>query len=409
MPKNLFFKLSFRTLLVIFVSLIAIPSQAQQEEKIALSDSLQKFEQRGEYERALPLIDQIADSDTLSFSTFQSCFFTFSALNLYQECISFCDKRLTKSADALEPLLYDAKAYCYFMLDDMEQAAFYYEKAIKIMEEEYSRELLHSYAFYATALKTMHCYKEAQDNYESFAMRLAKSQGLSLDEIWKADNAGAYGYWLYEYAYNQFFQGKEEEGMKMLYLAKQCGYDAAVDDYHRLSNSVTFNRDIKYKNKTLLAFEQYLESLDVYKHLPTSNAFAFWRKIEKDNGECQKLFKAMNKSNRPRTLRQALDDMSRTKSLVDAVWNSSQSASLDDTETYLKKALCGDTIFIKQLSICQDKSVNAMATPDGKIFFTLPLVSRYQLKRDLLLAVGAHEMAHYVCRHSLIRAWKVRK
>lgn len=80
-----------------------------------------------------------------------------------------------------------------------------------------------------------------------------------------------------------------------------------------------------------------------------------------------------------------------------------------ELEDSLSTFLYNSTNLIRDLRIYPSSYANAFATPYGDIYLTSSLVDRCLGSTQLLIGICAHEMTHYICKHSLIELWQTYK
>lgn len=80
-----------------------------------------------------------------------------------------------------------------------------------------------------------------------------------------------------------------------------------------------------------------------------------------------------------------------------------------ELEDSLSTFLYNSTNLIRDLRIYPSSYANAFATPYGDIYLTSSLVERSLGSTQLLIGICAHEMTHYICKHSLIELWQTYK
>lgn len=361
------------------------------------------------YEEGLRIVRTLENEDSLSYETLYDCILCLEYSKHYEECIQFCEKWVENHPNDDYVLFLGVKGECYFYLHDRENAAIWLKNYIDEKDALGSNISSYYYAIYATALKDIHRYKDAEPVYERFFNESAKEDGLTRSTLYQSKEKEYYGNKFYDYAYNFFFQGKEKEGLEQLYLAKMCGNKAATSDYAQLIKSATFCQNTEYKNSTIKDFEDCLTTLDIYKNLPTSNPVGFWQTIWENNVNFQDLQVTLKSSKRPGTLNKALSEIGKSNQYVKGFLARLQPFAVSEIEPTLDRYICGDNSFFKELRIYPANEANAFATPSGEIYLTSGLVVRYNSNYELLIGVCAHEATHYICQHSLIAAWKQAK
>lgn len=397
--------------IVILYVLICFPSFVYAHEESSYDDyaiALKEKINANQLDEALEYVNLLESADSLSEETILDCIFCYESLEKYKECISFCDQWMDEQPNDSNLFFYATKGECYYFLDDVNKACQYIEEYIGEMTERSFDVDNYYYGMYACLLKKKHRYAEAQVLFERYFGKAAEEDGLTRQTLYESPNKEIYGYRLYQYAYNYFFQGNEDKGLTQLCLAKQCGNEAASEDYDRLTNSGMLG-PVKFKKGVVKKFEKYIQSLDVYGTLHKSSQEKFWSEIADKNQQCQKLNTALQKSKKPGTLRKALDKIIQGNALLDKKLIDLEPFDTTETEKQIEEIICGTRSFLKELRIYPANEVNAFATPNGQIYLTSGLVMRYHFNNDLLAAVCAHEMAHYVCQHSVIAAWEYEK
>ena len=379
---------------------------------ISYDDCIQELRnsvEANDYQYGLALTKMLEEADTLPLETLLDCIKCYEELEKYDECIAFCDKYLRNHPDC-HYLFFEATfGKCYYMLKNYAQAV----KHLAIYTDEMDQQGINVYSYYygllADALHNSHSYAKAEEMYEKYFDASVSEDNLTRSNIFLSEYKELYGGKLYNYAYNFFFQGKEEDGMEQLYLAKKCGNESAAEDYKILSSCPTFAVNIEYKKSAINEIQTTLEQLDIYDSQSNNNPSAFWNGVQTSNASLIELNTALKKEKRPGTLETALNQLGTQQSLTEFELCNLNPLDTDELGKYLVLSLCGDEPFLKELRIFPKEEANAFATPYGHIYLTTGLITKYHFNKNLLLGVCAHEVAHYICKHQLVALWKQAK
>lgn len=361
------------------------------------------------YKKGIEYVRFLQQTDTLSPQTSLNCIQCYENLDMYEECIRFCDGRIQKNPQNYLLLFDEAKGFCYYMLEDYEKAANLLFSYIEDMEGQGFYVPNYYYGILAISLHECHLYAKAEEKFERYFETAASESKLTRQSLCKSEQKDTYGDMLYKYAYNLFFQGKEKEGYDYLKLAKACGNKNAIEDCLRLESCPTFAKDFKYKRRVINDFQSILEKMDVYGGLSRNNPSAFWEYVLNENKSYNEYSQALKKRKAPGTLSRVLGQVNKDKDLIEKKLALLDPLDVGEIEKCLNQALCGGQSFLKELRIYPAEIANAFATPFGEIYLTTGLVLRYHFKKEMLLGVCAHEATHYELKHSLLSLWKQAK
>lgn len=392
------------------ISVMSVNSFAQKEFNYdTYIQDLRECIETQDYQRGIECIEILEKADTLSPETLLDCIDCYERIDKYRECIDFCKNWLENHPNC-NLLLFDAAlGECYYVLGDYTNSVDHLGVYIEEMEEQDFTVSSYYYGLFANSLHDLHCYEKAGEMYEKYFDISVKEEQLTRSSIYLSKYKESHGKKLYNYAYNFFFQGEEKEGLEQLQLAKDCGNEAAIEDYKRLSSCPTFATDFQYKNSIINDFKTKLDQLDTYDNLSYYNPSAFWFEIQTENTSYKELNTALNKQKRPGTLSTALSQLNSNKSLVENGLYLCKPFDVGDLEKTLESTLCGNKSFLKELRVYPAEYANAFATPFGEIYLTTGLVHKFHFKKEMLLGVCAHEATHYICQHSVVALWKQAK
>lgn len=378
-----------------------------------LPDSLSIAMSARNYEKAYQFTLELSQRDYLADSTLYDCADCMAYVEKYNECLEFCDNWENKYPDnGYGKMFLPIKAECYYYQRDYNTAADYLSQYEAYMQEN-GRELSIYYSgLLSTSLYKSYRYADAERVYDLYFRKVLSDEGLQMSEVYMSENKEQLGAKLYDYAYNSFFMGNESKGMDLLYLASQCGYEWAQQDYSHLSKCATVMMDMDLKQKYINQFIGYIDSFDFrYHHTPNSNVNVsedFWSRLLKENVSYLELQTEMSKERRRKMLQKAWDEIvSGSSDMQYYLKVKCNPYEVSDFETNLLDQLVGDnTHVLSDFRIYPAEDPNAFATPYGHIYLTSGLVLKYHFNDNLLLGVCAHEMTHSICQHSLVNLWK---
>lgn len=358
-----------------------------------------------DYKMADVYANALMNVDSLTFENVNNIAKTFYANAKYNECLNFITKWEKhfpeKQADFEEIKSYILVAQGKWT--DAENMINHYHKLTSeknIQKDEYTFYLL------AVAQKNNYKYKEAGDNYFTFLNLSAKKDNTTIEKLSEGQYKEFYGNAFYSYAYNFLFQGNEIMGDHYLSLAEKDGNQWAKNDRVFLKSNPSFANPTKLKRKYIMDYNSLREKFKVYDDAPKNDVDAFWNFIEKKSPEMVVLNKQLEKKKPQKTLRKAMlvinngaDDIQRNLKALNY-------ADAGSIENAIRVNLVKNGSEIRNLKIYQEPVPNAFATPYGEIYLTDGLVYRMHGDYNLLTAVCAHEMTHYVNNHSLIGLWE---
>lgn len=368
------------------------------------------------YEEGMSYVKVLQSADTLSYAALLDVCYCYMGLGKYKECLDFLDNwNYVHPQDNYISLL-AVRGDCNYELKEYVIAYGWFEDYFDQMTEQSIAIPNYYKGLYARSLYKAHEYERATSAFEAYLDQVCAEEGITRETIYNSQKSGYLGSVLYDYAYNLFFQGKEDEGYAQLILAKLCGKEWAGEDMLQLAKSVTFRKNIKHKKSTINKFENILKEIDVYTEMPDertdylfSDPSKFWDKLVNENKNMQKLVKELQKEKASSTFREAL-----SKSLTEDTEKAMLYSEFEPLERYdyektVEKRLFGKEGVSKDLRTYASDNVNAFATPHGYIWLSSALVLRYHLNIDLLTAVCAHEATHFVCQHSIMAEWEQNK
>lgn len=370
---------------------------------VALSDSLEFALSNGEYEKAYSYVLELDREDSLSVSTLYDCAYCLLEMEKYQDCIDFCNKWGVEFSSVL--------GECYYYLSDYEQAVEYLTEYKKEIDEAGEKLSLYYNNMYSTSLYNTYKYKEADKVFEIFFQDILTEEGLNIDNIYLSKNKEQLAFKLYTYAYNSFFMGDEEKGMMLLELSSKCGCEYAVKDYQHLKNCGTVLMDLDLTDKIKHEFRSYIKKYD-YKYKKSADMYSvnvsteFWKQLLQEDEAYNELLSELDKKKKNKMLQKALTEIKSGKDDVIMYLKRCLPYKVGETEKGLMKKLTGDKNLINELRIYSADEPNAFATPYGQIYLTSSLVLKYNFNEHLLIGVCAHELTHFLCKHSLLNIWK---
>lgn len=369
-------------------------------------DSLANLEM---YEEALPYVEALKTEKGLSPEVLQNCVICYESAERYKECIDFCDFRLQTFPEDDFLLFYSTRGECYYFLNEPEKALEYISEYIDLLKELNLNPSIYYIGLYADILYETFNYNDAEKYYILFFENIAKEENLTLETIYTSHNSKSYGFKLYNYAYNCFFQGKEKEGYGYLLLSKKCGNEAAIDDCKKLEQSSTFAKEVKYKSETIRDYKKQIQLFNLIPNEEKGDASFFWNYVQDNNKPYQDFYAACTRDKQTNTIKKVLSQLNENKPLLDKTLYETHPYKVGSTEIFLNNYLCGNKSFLKELRIYPAKDPNAFATPYGDIYLTDGLVELYHFNNAMLLGVCAHEATHYICQHFVVGQWKQAK
>lgn len=359
------------------------------------------------YEAAEPYIYYLEKQDTLSDVTLLHIADCYIYLDKLPESALFCLNHKDRSIQT-SALLASRLGECYFLNKEYDKACEYFEEYVKWCKENEHEPLGYYDGQYGVSLYKEHHYAESKEHLEMYFADFCEDENLEFKEIYRTQYKDEVGKRLYYYALSLIFLGDEESGKAALELSALCDTKEAKEDLARLKNCYSFAKSPEYSKKIIKQFESTLAELDLYKYMPRHDASAFWGRVKEKNPTSKELRETLQRKNLPGTLKNAVAQVSQGMDLFDNP-KAFNAVEPDAFEEYIRKHLCGKNDFLKDLRIYPAKGENAFATPYGHIYYTSGLCETYHYDADYLIAVGAHEAAHFVLQHSLTQAWKQAK
>lgn len=381
----------------------------EEEKGLRVIDSL--VEAR-EYDAALPRIAALDMRRPLPVSTLRNCALCYMLLKEYRKCIDFCDSWLAAHPDDTYLFFNAFRGICYYCLSEIDKSFEQLRTYVNEIEEqnlEIDEQVNGDIGLYACVLFESNYYMLADTYFGKYFENVQKAESLSPGDLHKSAVAENYAPRLYYYAYCRFFLGDEEKGFQLLQYAGQCGSSSARADILQLGKCRTFNAGVQLSKSDARKIDGMLSRLDVYSDFAGFSSGEFWEYVKARNASYQEIYAAMTKGSTPKTLRKALAEIGDGKASMDRQLAESSPYAVSDVEKRILKRLTGEEASGLDLRVYPAKNVNAFATPYGSIYLTSGLVERYHLNTAMLLAVCAHEMAHYTCWHSAASIWKQKK
>lgn len=360
------------------------------------------------YQDGIQLSYRLMNEGVLTELDFFYLSICFGLIDKYGELIEFLNEWERKYPEKKYAILDALKGECYFWLEKYTDSEPYFSKYV---EKEKSLGRIPNATYigeYASCLYMNHQYKEADIYFSAYFEDTASFYGVKITSLPNTEGRDACGFYFYNYAYNAFMQGQEKRGATLLELSSRCGYKYASKDLQKLKRNLAFANDYVYKGSTIREFEKYIGELNYYKSLPEYPS-SFWYQVQKGNVEYQKLYTAMHKPKMSQSIISAINHVNSLKAIADNGIAECYPYKIGEMECFLDRAICGEQSFLKEIRIYPAKYENAFTTPSGQIYITEALYNCFNANKDLLLAVCAHEAAHYVFEHSLAEEWKVAK
>lgn len=255
----------------------------------------------------------------------------------------------------------------------------------------------------ASAMFRLHDYNAADKLFERYLSSLVPSAGGLFEELWQSDDCGRIGNRLYDYALNSFFSGNEEKGMEMLALSKTCGNTCAARMYDNLLLCPSMNPGIELKRKWVNMFENDIRLF--HQKSDRCSPAEFWDRFVSENEKYQALESALNEKRVQKTLRKALLEINSSESRMNERLDSCKPLAPGYVESALAPYLVNSERAVRDFRVYPSDIPNAFATPYGDIYLTTSLVMCCEFSTELLAGICAHEMTHYLCRHTLDELW----
>lgn len=143
--------------------------------------------------------------------------------------------------------------------------------------------------------------------------------------------------------------------------------------------------------------------------VPQNDAAAFWRKLQETNPRYQEIYKAaVNgkakdvKAEIASTIYGASQELKRIPYMND-------STAVRLTTQMKEAGGIANEYRESDLRFIVSDEENAFTTPDGQVYICMGLVALLKADKDLLMAVYAHELAHYVLQHGFAVLYYERK
>lgn len=250
-------------------------------------------------------------------------------------------------------------------------------------------------------------WAEAEQYYHEYFANTIAGKGIEFQNICHLSNKADYGTTLHEYALSCLFQGKEDYGLDLLYLASECGDKTAANHYNILAEDLQSEESAPLSKKYIRQFEGYYDQFSF--QYTGDDASEFWDNMVISNENLAKLQKALAKKKTPKPLAKALSSIQSSQSLITEMLETQCTPyALSDVEPNLRYQLFNedeDEDPLEELRIYNNSAPNAFTTPYGQIYITDALVNLYS-NNAMLLAICAHEATHYMCSHSLMQSWE---
>ena len=363
-----------------------------------------------DFERGLAYVLQLQSRDTLSYLVLADCAECLIGLEKFRECIQFINNWVEKYPDLYSKDMFDTMyGECYYFLGESDLANSYLSHYVKWAEDNNINPGIYYLGIFAETLYDTYHYDEASMYFDKYFDTVVKNECINYEDIPSSKHRISYGYKFYDYAYTHFFLGNEKKGKILLEYSMRCGNEAAATDYSILNNCETFAEEFKIKKSTIYQWEDYIAKFDIKDFLTdisNDNPSAFWDRLEFYNVNYQNLLKALNKKKVKNSLSNAINEINSVESVVKSRLYLFNPYQVSDFEEYLKIQLLGKRSPKVDLRIYPAEEANAFATPYGQIYLTEGIVRRYHFSDELLLAVCAHEITHYLCFHSLVSLWQ---
>lgn len=156
-------------------------------------------------------------------------------------------------------------------------------------------------------------------------------------------------------------------------------------------------------------FEKYLKEYDIelqsIENLDRNHPEQFWDEIWRKNKRLMKVYEAAQKNTK--LFQETQKCMNKAKVAGTKYINSLRSVEelsfvADTISKYIGlKEIFPDATY----SVVEDNYVNAFAYPDGRIYFTDGLLGVKGIRYAELLGIAAHETAHFVLQHTLLKTY----
>ena len=357
--------------------------------------------EQGNYEDGKNCFYELQRNGYVSEYAIYSAATCFKRLSLYEECMEAVREWTAKNECSFPwpNLIYGE---CYYYTDDYSSAKYYLDQYITWANDNDFELGSYEYGIYAQCLKKLYRYAEAEIYYTKFLSTFLQEEDVSLEKCYLSSEKKYVGWYLYNMAYNAFFQGKEKEGMQYLYLSYLCGEEYAEADYPILSGSSILGKDLHYKKSTVREFEKYIT---LYSPKLRYRGDDWWENVYYDNPRTQELVTNLKKDRRPGTLKQAVAEYKSAQLDYNAFLQPYEPGNF---EKKLSFSLKGEGMY-KDLMFYPASSANAFATPTDNIYVTSALAELYHYDISLLTGVCAHELGHITCAHILNRLWAEKK
>ncbi len=365
---------------------------------------------KGDYEAAKTYAKELSELDSLSYNSAYDCASYFIYTEKYESGIKFC-KYIEDRFPSYHAVLRPIYGECYFYLKDYNTACNYFKEDFELCEDIGIEQNTFDTKLYAKSLYLTHQYSDAEFIYQTYFDRSLKQEGLTISDVDKSEYRSQYGYTLYDYAYNCFFLGIESKGMALLELASRCGDEYAQADLAILNECETIMMDLDFTPKIQRQYDNYLYEIDC-KSQPSKTLSSvdqvkeFWRIMLLENETYNNLQTELSKDRRRKLLQRALNEISANAPNMKYALQTYYPYETGEFEQNMIEKVIGNPLQIEELRVYSESSPNAFATPFGQIYLTDGLVYRYHFNDNLLAGVIAHEMTHYLCKHSLVGLWQ---
>lgn len=153
-------------------------------------------------------------------------------------------------------------------------------------------------------------------------------------------------------------------------------------------------------------FQEYIEKYDVadiIDTIPTDNPLNFWIAIRENNKDFQKAFEAAKKGKAKSAQREIGEAVAKMHSSNDLI---PHEEGLDFFADSLLSFTNINSLHREcRLAFTKDLNENAYSYPGGEIYISLGMYNRLKGDFNLLMAVYAHEITHFVLQHAFVNAY----
>ena len=397
--------------LILLTSLFVFSIIAEAQNDLTTQEYINKLDslvEKENYKDAESYASLLKDNDYLSTQSIKNLASTLYAAEKFEDCLNFIFK-WEKSKKEEDVFFNKIKAYCYLSTSNFEEAEKCLDNYHSLSEKKNVAPETLSFLGLGIAKSRMHKYKEAVSAFEIYLTNSAKEENTYVERLIYSNNKKKYGNAFYYCAYSYFYQGDEIKGDYYLNLAEKAGNENAKKDLFFLSKNPSYAKPLEIKNKYIRDYEQMLSAFSVYYDCPQNDRDEFWSFIKNSSPEMKELNQQYSRKKPQKTLRNAIRTLERGRDDITSALHKFNAYSVGQIENAVRFNLIETGSRITELKIYREDSPNAFATPYGQIYLTDGLVQRLNYDSDLLTAVCAHEMTHYVCEHSLMGLWATNK